>query len=517
MKGMEELIFGIKAGYAFFYTESQEVNKTVQDIYQGLGQYFKENKNGTDYRVEFWDYEQVDNLGNSSYQDPGGLFDRLENMADGIDAIAPGLVLIAKNFNWFMVNEFGKIDKAKTAWLLNRSGKFSTPDFRKVLIIVGNEPFDNAIPEILRREFARVEFDLPDEKEIKGVYDFIVNSVKEKPGFEMPDPQTESRLIGAARGLSYSEIVKAYSYTLVKNGGKLLPRTVEEIRAAEVNATPGLTIGLYNKKLSDLIGYEIAKEIVQEWINDPDARGILLLGGAGTGKTHFAQSIAGEYNRPCIEFEFAGVQGGGLVGQAEAAMRRAWQVIAANANPAAPIIVVIDEIEKGLAGISGAGSSSGVRDGGTTERSTAQFLKFLSDQRPKGIYIIATCNDIEKLPAAYVRAERWDTAPIFVDQPNIYECDAILKHYQSVFDLTARPKDMRGWTGAEIKAWCKLARKKIEWGKNPNDADQLIIPVSKTMERELTYLRTWKEGKTVPASKRMVAPEAKPASRRVDF
>jgi SpoVK/Ycf46/Vps4 family AAA+-type ATPase len=197
-------------------------------------------------------------------------------------------------------------------------------------------------------------------------------------------------------------------------------------------------------------------------------------------------------------------------------MKKALDVVAANANPAAPIIVFVDEIEKGLAGTSGAGGQAGANDGGTTDRSNAQFLKFLSDARPKGIYFVASCNDIEKLPAAYVRAERWDTAPIFVDLPDKAEQMAILKHYQKVYGVTAQPYEMGGWTGAEIKAWCKLARKKMDKSKDPNSADELIVPVSKTMSKEIDYLRKWKEGKTVPASRKTVV-AVKKTDRKIDM
>jgi SpoVK/Ycf46/Vps4 family AAA+-type ATPase len=316
--------------------------------------------------------------------------------------------------------------------------------------------------------------------------------------------------------LTRSEIIKVFSYSIVKNKGIFNPATVEELRAEEINNTPGLKIGIYDKRLEDLKGYEIAKEIVSEWIDDPEAKGIMLLGPAGVGKTHFCQSLAGHYNRLIIELEFAQLMGDGLVGQAEKAMKKALDVVAANANPASPIIVFVDEIEKGLAGTSGAGGQAGANDGGTTDRSNAQFLKFLSDARPKGIYFVASCNDIEKLPAAYVRAERWDTAPIFVDLPDKAEQMAILAHYQELYEVTAQPYDMKGWTGAEIKAWCKLARKKIDKGKKANDADELIVPISRTMEKEIGYLRSWKNGRTVPASRKIVVDQAN-SGRQLDM
>ena len=522
MKGIDEMISAVKSGFAYFYCESQEINKTVDDITKGLGDYFSANKNGIQYKVDVWDFESTDSLGESKYNSPDEMFLKLENVQSGYDEVPVGTVLVAKNFNWFLSDDYGNCDKSKTAWLLNRASKFSSTEFRKILIIVGNVPFDKAIPEVLRRDFAHVEFALPDENEIESLYDFIVNGVdgkggaKENPKFVLPTKKEKARIVAGARGLTRSEIIKVFSYSIVKNKGVFNPVTVEELRAEEINSTPGLKIGNYDKKLDDLKGYEIAKEIVGEWIDDAEAKGILILGPAGVGKTHFCQSIAGHYNRMIIELEFAQLMGDGLVGQAEKAMKRALDVISANANPASPIIVFVDEIEKGLAGTSGAGGAAGANDGGTTDRSNAQFLKFLSDARPKGIYFVASCNDIEKLPAAYVRAERWDTAPLFVDLPDKAEQMAILKHYQKVYGVTAQPYELSGWTGAEIKAWCKLAKKKMDLKKNPNDADELIVPISKTMEKEIGYLRQWKTGRTVPAS-RKVAIESSKSGRKLDM
>lgn len=518
MKGTKELIDGVKSGYSFFYCESQEIQKTMDDIKSGLEVYFEANKNGIQYNVNVWDFESTDaTSGESIFNAPDEMFKMLENVQNGYDEVPVGTIVIAKNFNWFMVDDYGNCDKAKTSWLLNRSAKFSSSEFRKILIIVGNAPFDKAIPEVLRREFANINTELPNEEEIGFLYNFIVNSAMSNPKFVMPSDKDKVRIISGARGLTKSEIIKVFSYSIVKNKGIFDPKTVEELRAEEINSTPGLSIKTYDKKLDDLKGYEIAKEIVEEWIDDPEAKGIILLGPAGVGKTHFGQSIAGHYNRLIIELEFAQLMGDGLVGQAEKAMKRALDVISANANPACPIIVFVDEIEKGLAGTSGAGGAAGANDGGTTDRSNAQFLKFLSDARPKGIYFIATCNDIEKLPAAYVRAERWDTAPIFVDLPDKAEQMAILKHYQKAYNITAQPYDMVGWTGAEIKAWCKLAAKKISRGKQANDADELIVAVSKTMAKEIDYLRSWKNGRTVPASRRTVVDQAATKNRKLDM
>ena len=433
MKGLQSLIDGIKAAYPYFYCESQEVGKTVKDIEVGLSEYYKVDKNGVDYTIKTWNFEAQ-----GQYNEPSEMFAKLENIQNNFDSVPAGTIIIATNFNWFMNDDYGNFDKAKTTWLLNRTERFSSPEYRKILIVVGNIPFEKAIPDILKREFAQITFDLPDEDEIRKIYDFIIDSVKDDPKFKMPSDKERSRIISAAKGLTYNEIIKVFSYTLIKGKGEFSPQVVEELRAAEINSTPGLSLRTYSNKLDDLKGYDKAKEIVDEWINDPRAKGVLLLGPAGVGKTHFCQSLASYYNRMIIEVEFAQLMGDGLVGQAEKAMKRALDVIRANANPEAPIIVMVDEIEKGLAGTSGAGGTKGANDGGTTDRSNAQFLKFLSDDRPPGIYLVASCNDIEKLPAAYVRTGRFDTSPIFIDLPNATEKKSILMHYQEKYSIKRR-------------------------------------------------------------------------------
>lgn len=247
MKGIEELIFGIKSGYCYFYGESQEINKTVADIAKGLTDHFAESKNGLQYEVSVWDFESINPAGESIYNSPDDMLTMLENIQGGYDSVKAGTVVIAKNFNWFLIDDYGNCDKAKTSWLLNRAAKFTSTEFRKIFIMVGNASFDKAIPEVLRRDFANIHFDLPDEIEIENIYEFIVDSAKENPKFIMPTDKEKARIIAGARGLTKSEIVKVFSYSIVKNKGVFNPVTVEELRAEEINSTPGLTIGTYDK------------------------------------------------------------------------------------------------------------------------------------------------------------------------------------------------------------------------------------------------------------------------------
>ena len=510
MKGKADVVSAVKAGYPFIYAQADEVDPTIKLLVESI----KENNNG--YETTVWNFEFKNSKGESEMSDPEDVMKMLENVEDGYDSVKSRTIVIAKNWNWFLTDQYGEFNKAWVSWLQNRAEKFSSTEYRKVLIIVSDTDYDKAIPAVLKKEFVNVTFDLPNEEEIEVIYNYIVKSVEGKTGFVKPDEKEKAKIIGSAKGLSKAGVEKAFAYSIVKDKGKFNADTVAELRAAEIASTKGLTLQKYDDKIEDLIGFEHIIEHMDDWNDDPDAKGIIILGPAGTGKSTVCRALANYYKRNIIEMEFAQLMGEGLVGQAENAMNNALRVVKANANPKAPLFLYIDEIEKGLAGSSGAGGAGGSNDGGTTDRSNAQFLKFMGNPRP-GIIVLASCNDIEKLPAAYIRADRWDCAPFAVDLPNKVEAIKILELYKKKFNLpkNAAPKiDMKDWSGAEIKTWCKLAAKKISKGKNMNEADMMVVAVAKTAEKEISYLRKWVVGRTIPASKRLEVKEDKVKGKR---
>ena len=73
-------------------------------------------------------------------------------------------------------------------------------------------------------------------------------------------------------------------------------------------------------------------------------------------------------------------------------MRRALRTVEAMA----PVVLWVDEIEKGFA----ASQRSG--DGGTSMRVLGSFLRWLQE-RPDGVFLVATCNDIGALPPELLR------------------------------------------------------------------------------------------------------------------
>ena len=151
----------------------------------------------------------------------------------------------------------------------------------------------------------------------------------------------------------------------------------------------------------------------------------------------------------------------------------------------------IDEIEKGLAGVSGYNG-----DSGTSQRQGGQFLKWLSDHE-SDVYVIATSNDISKLPPEYLRAERWD-AIFFVDLPNKEEREGICEIYKKLYKI----KDdilpnIDNWTGAEIKTLYRLAN---AMNISLLEANEYITPIYKTMKEKIEDLRNWAKDRTIYAS-----------------
>ncbi len=140
---------------------------------------------------------------------------------------------------------------------------------------------------------------------------------------------------------------------------------------------------------------------------------------------------------------------GSLVGQTEANIRQALQA----ADAMAPAILFIDEIEKGLAGA----ASGGRGDSGVSSRLFGTMLTWLNDHG-SDVFTIATCNNIKQLPPEFSRAERFD-AIMFLDLPGPAEREsiwAICRSEYAIDDADPAPKD-EGWTGAEIKACCRLS------------------------------------------------------------
>ena len=215
-------------------------------------------------------------------------------------------------------------------------------------------------------------------------------------------------------------------------------------------------------------------------------RGVLLLGVPGVGKSALCKALGAEVGRPTLILD-VGALYGSLVGETERNIRRALQIIDASQ----PAIVMLEEIEKALSGL----ASSGQTDSGVSARLFGTFLSWLSDHS-SDIYCVASCNQIEKLPPEFSRAERWD-AVFFLDLPDAVAKREIWRMYLRQFELEDQrlPND-DNWTPAELRACCRLA---ALLDVPLVQAAQNIVPIAVTAAESVDRLRTWASGRCLSA------------------
>jgi SpoVK/Ycf46/Vps4 family AAA+-type ATPase len=189
------------------------------------------------------------------------------------------------------------------------------------------------------------------------------------------------------------------------------------------------------------------------------------------------------------------------VGESEERLRSALRTVEAMA----PVVLWIDEIEKGFAG----GTSDA--DAGTARRVIGTFLRRLQE-RPGGVFLIATSNDVEMLPPELLRRGRFDEI-FFVDLREPAERAAILglhlrqRHRDpATFDLASLAAASDGFTGAELEAVVVGALYRAFAGGREVVTEDLLeeisrtIPLSKTGAETVTALRAWARGRATPAS-----------------
>ena len=214
-------------------------------------------------------------------------------------------------------------------------------------------------------------------------------------------------------------------------------------------------------------------------------KGVLLLSPPGCGKSQFCKALGNETGRPTLVLDVGGLLGS-LVGQSEANVRTALKI----ADAMAPCVLFVDELEKALSGVNGSG------DSGVSARLFGTLLTWMSDHE-SDVFVVATSNDIAKLPPELSRAERFDGV-WFLDLPSAPQRAAIWNIYLDMFGLDrnqARPAD-DGFTGAEIRACCRLS---ALLDVPLVDAARNVVPVARTAAESVDRLRTWASGRCLSA------------------
>jgi hypothetical protein len=344
------------------------------------------------------------------------------------------------------------------------------------------------LPAELERQFVVLDHELPGREQLQ----VIARAVATEPG-ELPESDGLDAVLDAAAGLTRVEAENSFALALIRHG-RLAPDVMWELKAQALKKSGLLTLHRGGETFADLGGLEAMKSFCTRAMRPGGARrarprGILLLGVPGTGKSCFARALGNETGRPTLVLD-VGALLGSLVGQTEQNIRQALRLT----DAMAPAVLFVDEIEKALAGV----QSSGQTDSGVSARLFGTFLTYLSDHE-SDVFVVATSNDIAKLPPEFSRSERFD-AIYFLDLPTAREKEQIWRMYLARYELDpeqCRPVD-REWTGAEVKSCCRLA---ALLDVSLIEAAQNIVPVAVTAGEAVERLRNWASGRCLSADR----------------
>jgi len=409
MQLCERLAELIQACFTGIWIESHEHDDALAEI----GQLCQQES----WRLAIWDLEQGLRI--------AGTQAAIEGAPDPLAAVRSlsALAQAGGSALLVLVNFHNFLNSAETRQALARQLAAGKQNRTFILIL---SPMVQ-VPKELEKLIIVVEHPLPDRQQLAE----IARGVAAEQ-FEFPTGQELQRLLDAATGLTRLEAENAFSLALIRHE-RLEVSTLWELKSQLLRTSGLLTLHRGGESFEDLGGLESLKAFCKRALrpgisrSNVRPRGVLLLSPPGCGKSQFAKALGNETGRPTLLLDVGSLMGS-LVGQTEANVRQALKIV----DAMAPAVLFLDECEKALSGV----ASSGQTDSGVTARLFGTFLSWLNDHS-SDVFVVATCNDISKLPPEFGRAERFDGV-YFVDLPTPEQREAIWRIYASAFGLDER-------------------------------------------------------------------------------
>lgn len=315
-------------------------------------------------------------------------------------------------------------------------------------------------------------------------------------------------LIRNLAGLTATD-ARRLAYKAIADDGVISELDLPEIMRAKyelLGSDSPLTFEYETAKFSEIGG--MAR--LREWLDvrrgfycgdtpprlDPP-RGMLLLGVQGCGKSLAAKAAAGVFGVPLLRLDF-GVLYNKYYGETERNLRKALET----AEVMSPCVLWLDEIEKGL--------SVSDDDDGLSRRVLGTLLTWMSERR-QPVFLVATANDIMRLPPELVRKGRFDEI-FFVDLPGAESRRRIIEIHLAKRGLVAASFNLpdliaatEGFSGAEIEQAIVSAMYVAHAAGGELTAAVLLKeiretrPLSVVMAERVTATRDWAAGRTVPS------------------
>lgn len=393
-----------------------------------------------------------------------------------------------------------------------------TSKFRKNVIFLASELL---IPETMQKEITILDMPLPTLPEIKAKFDKMITQNTQIDTSDL-DEEGKEKLCKAAMGLTLQEAENAFALAMV-NDGKVDVSDLDIILSEKmqvIKKTGILEFINTDIKISDVGGLENLKSWLNKRNNSwsesakkyclPAPKGVLITGVPGCGKSLTAKAMSAAWQLPLLKLDFGKIFSG-IVGSSEENMRKAIKT----AEAVAPSILWVDEIEKSLSGLNSNG------DSGTSSRIFGTFLTWMQEKTAP-VFVIATANNINSLPAELLRKGRFDEI-FFVDLPTQREREEIFKLHLSKRlkdkdvaskieinnDLYKQLAQMtEGFVGAEIEQVVISALYEAFFNKRPLEFSDLantiknVVPLSVTQKEQILAIRQWANIRAVAATKK---------------
>lgn len=369
------------------------------------------------------------------------------------------------------------------------------------------------LPEELEKDVCVIDVPLPTREDLMKLLKDIARVVTrtKRAKVELTGEQAEA-MVAAVHGLTLSEAENAFARAIARDGRLaaddlqlLLDEKSQVIRKSGV-----LEYHPTMESLDDVGGLAHLKR----WLDRrrhgfseaarrfglPEPRGLLLLGVQGCGKSLTAQAIATSWRMPLVRLDMGRIYSG-LVGSSEENLRKAIRVV----ESLAPVVLWVDEIEKGLAG------SSGSQDAGVSARVFGALLTWLQEKRAP-VFVVATANRIDMMPPELLRKGRFDEI-FFIDLPTALERADILRlqlrryhRAPEAFPVDDLAAQTVSFSGAELQQVVVSALADAFADGTELETRHLVTaitettPLAVTMAEDIARLRQWATTRTRPAS-----------------
>ena len=350
------------------------------------------------------------------------------------------------------------------------------------------------LPVELEKDAAVMDVPLPSQAELEA----LLQAELARRGSEVD----VSAMARAASGLTWLEAQRAFALALSRRQRNPIDEVIAQKRGS-LRRSAALELVDADTSLDDVGGLDVLKA----WLGTrlaafrpearqfglPEPRGMMVCGIQGCGKSLVAKAAARVFAVPLVRLDFAAVF---AASSPELTVRQATRI----AEAVAPVVLWIDEIEKGLGG-----------DSAGQARVFGDFLVWMQERRG-GVFVAATANEVDRLPPELVRRGRFDEV-FFVDLPGAQERAEILSiHLQrrerdpSRFPVEQLTRDLDHYSGAELEQIVIAGLFRAYAAGRDLTADDLrlsakeLVPLATMYEERVQALRTWAHARARRAS-----------------